>query len=85
MIPAWLIQVLAENSTLDLNHTDGRTRMAEAIASAIPKDLIVATINESAAAVLKQKGIQNGYNLLSREIANNATQAVLLMLVVGVD
>jgi hypothetical protein len=90
----WLNQVLAEHSHLNLEHPDGRELMAEAIFLALPKDVIVAAIHESTSAVLRQRGMLDGPTQclakrdaedLAREVANNATQTVLLMLYVGAD
>lgn len=83
MNPQWLEHVLAENAHLNLDHADGRALMAEAIASALPKEVMVASILGSASAVLKMRGIRDGANDIAREIANNGAGAVLLMLQVG--
>lgn len=79
MIPAWLNAVLAEHAAVNLTHPDGRTVMAEAIGSALPSAVIVAAIRESVAAVFASHQVDITDQLL-RELANNATQSVLLML-----
>lgn len=96
MNKSWLLQVLAEYSHLNLEHPDGRDRMSEEIFAAMPKDVIVAAIRESTTAVLEQRGLLAAPDSspgprevlaedLVREIANNATQTVLLMLYVGAE
>lgn len=76
----WLHQVLAAHATLNLEHVDGRTTMADAILRSLPKDVILAAITESAAAVLRCQRAIPRIPEISREIGNNATQTVLLML-----
>lgn len=92
MNPTWLVQVLAENAHLNLDHPDGRALMAERIAEAIPIDVVTAAIRESVRAVLVQKKLLDDPTSplprretedLVRELGNNAAQSVLLMLQVG--
>ena len=57
--------------------------MAESILSAIPKAVVSAAVMSAAHAVLTQRGIADGSNVLSREVGNNGAATVLLMLQVG--
>lgn len=83
MNPAWLIQVLLEHRHANLNHSAARTVLADAIGEAMPRDVIVAAIQESVTAVLRNRGLADHAGDLAREIGRNAAGAVILMLQVG--
>jgi hypothetical protein len=89
--PAWLDKVLAAGATLDLHHPDARAKLAEQIIEAIPLARVAVSIAGSARTVLDQKiatthlkqSVLIGTDqtrLLSREIGNNAGQAVFAAL-----
>ncbi len=80
MTPSWLTKVLTRYEALDLTKPEGREVLAVAILAAMPKDVMVEAIKESAFSVLKCRGIADGDRALSREIANNATQSLLIQI-----
>lgn len=79
MIPTWLLRVLDEHIAMQAGE---RERLAEAIIEALPKELIVAAIDESAHTVLKQRGIIEGGEIAS-EIGRNAAHGVIVRLEAG--
>jgi hypothetical protein len=83
MNPQWLIQVLLEHRHIGLDCSAGRSAIADAITNAIPLDVVVAALHESAAAVLRQRGLRDDAGELAREIARNGAFSVQLMLQVG--
>jgi len=81
----WLLDTIAANTQLDLDHAEGREKMAAAVLKALPRYVVASAIRESTGAVLHERGIRDTAGDLARELGNNAAQSVLLMLHVGED
>lgn len=75
----WLCDLLASaGGYIDLSKPEDRQLLAEAILEEIPRQLVADTIRDSARAVLRTHGIENGE--LAREIGNNAAHSALAQL-----
>lgn len=85
MSARWINQVLAEHVGLDLRDGFDREQLAGAILEALPKDVLVAAIAESAAAVLRCQRCIPQIDAVAKEIGRNAAATVLLMLEVDLD
>lgn len=86
-IPAWLDRVLLAAAVLDLHHPDARAKLADSILEAVPGPKVAAAIAKSARTVLDEKESRNELacptedrRRISREVGNNAAQAVLAVL-----
>lgn len=76
--PEWLDRVLADNSTLNLEHPDGRARLAEAITCALPMGELTDALREPIANVLRRRAVMSPS--VVDELARNAAHGALQML-----